>query len=523
MRYLLTFVLFCACAHAQVWNVAAGNDTLLGADGATVHCFRCYFANHEASFSLGYLNGHVVGAFSDQITLHSWVFKAGDFPVNFVLPTDASSNGLQLYFRGASVTHKYKHSQVSILGGLTTNTLQLPFLIAAQNSMPTGALLYERDLSSKLTLYSTEVISNRITAIQSLQWKPISSLTLGAAAGVGYSNPFAAVSAEHFSKRTHLKLNYQRAGKFYQLAQTPLVTFQSQPHGFNGLFEVHPLRNWNVSVQHQDFVYALGNNVLMNKTDSLSTYGRFSIFTGNASVYRGTSNMSRTQTGETFGLSARVGVIEAGVNEYLSSFNRTSVASITEHVTRKFSVTQNLTASAGQKPQPSFGGSYNGNKFSASVGTSMVFLPTSARSPWQSVFTAGVSFKLPRFSTVSADFVSALGHRNFSTGGNTWAYGSHGTNSLGEAPAHRSPGKYVVNGECKTADGEPLAGCAVRIGNEIVYSGADGGFTLHQKRSRELAVAVATDEFLAPGTWRIVSAPSTAVPDQVVEIVLSRQ
>jgi hypothetical protein len=69
--------------------------------------------------------------------------------------------------------------------------------------------------------------------------------------------------------------------------------------------------------------------------------------------------------------------------------------------------------------------------------------------------------------------------------------------------------------------GQPVAGAAVLLGAEIVFTNDAGEFQLRQRRARVLPVKVELSAFVAPGDWRVVTAPSKAQPG-TIEIVVAR-
>jgi len=71
--------------------------------------------------------------------------------------------------------------------------------------------------------------------------------------------------------------------------------------------------------------------------------------------------------------------------------------------------------------------------------------------------------------------------------------------------------KYIVRGHVQDEKGNPIGGAAIRIGQEIVYTNADGDFFVRQKKPGVLAFEVALPEFLNEATFEVVSAPATAV------------
>jgi hypothetical protein len=66
---------------------------------------------------------------------------------------------------------------------------------------------------------------------------------------------------------------------------------------------------------------------------------------------------------------------------------------------------------------------------------------------------------------------------------------------------------YVINGQVTTSDGAPIYGAAIRIGKEVLYSDRDGRFFARERKPGRYKVEIVLNEFIANGTYTIVSAP----------------
>ena len=87
--------------------------------------------------------------------------------------------------------------------------------------------------------------------------------------------------------------------------------------------------------------------------------------------------------------------------------------------------------------------------------------------------------------------------------------------------------RYVVQGTVRDESGSPVEGAAVKLNDEVVYTNSAGEFFVRVKHPEHYTLAVATEEFLPPGRWEVVSAPTAVLASnekQVtpVEIVLRR-
>jgi hypothetical protein len=70
--------------------------------------------------------------------------------------------------------------------------------------------------------------------------------------------------------------------------------------------------------------------------------------------------------------------------------------------------------------------------------------------------------------------------------------------------------KYVVCGKVVDERGKGVAGIAVQIGKEVVYSDIEGEFFTHVKNSKPMLFAVAADASIQTSRWSLASAPTVA-------------
>jgi carboxypeptidase family protein len=87
--------------------------------------------------------------------------------------------------------------------------------------------------------------------------------------------------------------------------------------------------------------------------------------------------------------------------------------------------------------------------------------------------------------------------------------------------------KNVIKGEVLDPSGQPIEGAAVQIGTEVAVTDSEGNFMVRVKKSGDLSLKIAFDDFTVPGKYAIVQAPATvrATNDdaaQIYTIVLRR-
>jgi hypothetical protein len=204
--------------------------------------------------------------------------------------------------------------------------------------------------------------------------------------------------------------------------------------------------------------------------------------------------------------------IEAGVDLLRSGYsagkpNHSMVGTIREIVNARFSVNQIITHGNGQT-SVSFGGNLVSNLVTVSVDYQTVFLPFVQTGPSQfkQVMVVGLHFQLPHGPQLNvASNVTPLGQVRYTAYGSAYAYramSSNGTSFSG-AFFHN-----VVRGHVIDPQHQAVPGAALRIGGELVITDSDGNFMVRLKKSGEVPVEIALQDFTAPGLYQVVSVPS---------------
>ena len=87
--------------------------------------------------------------------------------------------------------------------------------------------------------------------------------------------------------------------------------------------------------------------------------------------------------------------------------------------------------------------------------------------------------------------------------------------------------KYVILGYVVDEKGHPVAGAALRIDGQTVFTDSNGHFSLRERKGKEFAIEILFDQFMFPGIYQLVSAPpapkaSTETEASTYRIVLRR-
>ena len=118
------------------------------------------------------------------------------------------------------------------------------------------------------------------------------------------------------------------------------------------------------------------------------------------------------------------------------------------------------------------------------------------------------------------------GSVDYSASGSTFLYmGAFG--GIQPQQLGQSMGQYIVRGVVRDEGGQPVEGAAIDLSGEMAFTNSRGEFFVRVRRPQRYALVVSLDDFLLPGRWALVSAPSEVIAEsetraRPVEIVLRR-
>jgi hypothetical protein len=200
-----------------------------------------------------------------------------------------------------------------------------------------------------------------------------------------------------------------------------------------------------------------------------------------------------------------------------------------EIISPRLSVLQLLTRTNGQWTL-AYGGEFLTNRFSVSANYENVYLPLRPDRPFEQALALNASVRLfGSFRFTVASSVAPDGGIRYTFGASTYLYRYRG---LGPGQSHTPESysfpKYLVQGAVRDEEGNPIAGAALRINGEVVYTDDAGRFLYRFRKHAQVKFELAMDEFLLPGVFELVHAPDrvTAEPEgsaQDVEVVLRRR
>jgi len=498
-------------AGAQVIQATGGTSNLFNATGGSLELRGLNFTDR---IDIGYAGKFRTG-FSVLRGLKGGILDLGDQAITFTLPTDIFDQSHYFLGRGASYSRGNHDHKLFIFAGATANGFIAPYLNVASVDTPAVAVFYETKFSANWKFYSRNSFSSRQTTIQSVEWSIKNDTHMAASGGIGNNQPYGAFSLDHVEKHLIFDASYAAVGNDFRrvIAQTPQV---SEPDRENVRLEYRPLDALHFVASRNNYASIQPNGA--TEIAAVNSFGAWGILAG-FQMY-GSYNQSLTSFGQaTAGMiggrkqiTSRFG---AGVDYMTSSFRKqpsssSLVGSLHEIISPRLSLTQLITRSAGQTTV-SYGGIFVSNRVSVSAEYETLYFPfaTPGVPQFRQVMVLGLHFQLPFGVQINyGTDVSTNGQVHYNAYGTSIGYRSpHG--GLGGPQIAGNFYSNVARGRVVNPAGEPVAGAALLIGKNLVFSDSSGTFLVRLKSTGELPLEVALDDFAAPGAFAVVSAPHT--------------
>lgn len=518
-------------AHAQVFELRGGSSNMADTHGGSL---LLYGERYTARVGMGFTDDGVRMGFLLTAPIRGMQWDIGDQPIPFTLPTDMVSNSYSFFGRGVGITRKGDGSKLFIFAGGTSRFFSTPFVSSASVDEVAAAVFYEKQLTPSLRFTSHNIFSGRQTAIQSLEWKPRDNLTMAFAGGIGNSKSYWSSSLEWSHNWISVQAGYSRAARDFRRVRvrSPMLTESDRE---SVRVELRPTRWLGLSVQRQNYLLAEaqpGSSPRVAVT-GLSAWGSVAGTHVHGSLYRSQSTGGGADS-MIVGARRRIfSRLEAGA-DYLSSRPsngpemRAGIITLREFITPRFSLTQVISVGGGQKAI-AFGGNFISNFATVGVEYQTVFTPliTPGETQFRQVLALTLRFQLPHDMQASLDTqISPLGETRYSAHMTSYMYRGFGPHAGNSIPSNAFS-DYVVLGRVLEVQGQPVSGAALLIDSELVFADSRGQFFLRRRKQKEYPLEVALDQFMLPGKYEVVSAPSrvrTAREEQaeIVEIVLRR-
>lgn len=366
---IMLAVLLAGSASAQVFRIQGGTSTLLNAEGGSVE-FKA--PNYDGSFGLGFFNGHFEYGAETRYLLHGYTVLAGDDAVPFTLPTDVFDSSHYFSARGVGATRKDADSTFYAFAGTTSIWLGTGFFNAAKSNDPVGIFFYQRRLSKRLTFFSRNILSNRQTLLQGVEYRPTKWLKASLTDGIGSNQKYFASGVEAETQKLAFKASYVVTGNMFRRV-TVISPMSSEVNKGNVQLLYRPNTFVSITTGHENILEPLTPGGPMQQASLNQLSGDFHV----EKVYFGTglftSNASgRSTQGTNLYIGRRIGQrFEVNTNFFQSRPQSTKAmpgqattilsGTVRENFSSRFSLLQLISRTSGQTTF-AFGGDFTSNR-----------------------------------------------------------------------------------------------------------------------------------------------------------------
>ena len=524
---LIAIAILTGSASAQVFRVQGGTSTLLNAEGGSVE-FKA--PNYDGSLGLGFYNGKVQFGAETRYLFHGYTILAGDDSVPFTLPTDVFDSSHYFSARGIGATRKNTKDTFYAFAGTTSTWFGAGFFNAASNDDPVGIFFYERKLSKELKFFSSDIVSNRQTSLQGIEYHPNKWLKTSLAGGLGSNQAYFASGVEAETEKLAIKTSYVITGDSFRRV-TITSPMSSEVNKDNVQMLYRPNEFVSITTGHENILEPLDprgpmQQASVNQISSDFHIERFYFGTGLFS-----SNASgRTAQGTNLYVGRRIGQrFEVNTNYFRSKPQAGEAQTILsgtvrENFSSRFSLLQLISRTAGQTTF-AFGGDFTSNRLLLRADYQNVYLPFRPDRPFQQALALNVAFRItgPLQVTASSN-VAPDGHLRYAFGASTYLYRLRGMVFNANSPDSFSIAKYLVQGTVKDDQGVPVEGAALHIGKAVAYTDSSGRFMVRFSKRGPFPLSLAPEEFITNGVYEIVSSPAqvSAEPeDRVTDVEIT--
>jgi hypothetical protein len=370
--------------------------------------------------------------------------------------------------------------------------------------------------------------------VQALDWRPRKWLRTGVAAGAGSNQPYFAATSDIETDWLSLRAGYISASDRFRRVTAPSV-YASELDRENILAVMKFPSGAGLILGHQNFLQPQGTDpsapylrATVNQAQGSFDVAQFRLGAG---IFQSHGTVARN-VAETFSAARRItNSIDFGVNYFrtlagpIPPVSNLST-SFRETLSPKLSLLQIVNYSQGST-NVQFGGSYVTNRFVVNVDYQTLYMPFLVN-PFSQGISISVRVRLFRSLQMNVQtFRSADGHLRYTAWGDTLL-----TNTFRMVRSHEEDPfkhlRYIVRGHVLDQTGQPVEGAAIRVGQQLVFTNADGEFFVRRNRPGTLTLEVVLTEFLNSGQFHLVSALPAAkafleanAPD--VEIVLKKK
>jgi hypothetical protein len=456
-----------------------------------------------------------------RTTFKGYDLFLGDDTVRFGLPTDVFANSYYFVGRGVGISKKSNSGSFTSFAGTSSEFVGTNFFQAAKTKSPLFGTFAEYKLTSRLSFTSDLVLGNKQTLISGFAFRPALGTLLAVSGGVGGNSPYAATAIKLERSRYDFKASYIATDKaFRRSSMTEPV--MSEPERDNEELTFRLTDRASFTVGRQNLLAPLsvkdvsGSRATVHQATGSYLFHKFQITGG---LFESRVDAGAHSVGESLrvarSLTRKIDVgFDYNRNTFQSTTNSSWSTNVRENLTRQISLIQYVNRSAGQTSF-SFGGEIRTKRVTVGVTNDTAYVPfrpQSAGGPFVRTYNVRLSLQPFRSFTVQAyTNVDPAGKLRYTTYAGDYLYRYEGLqpgSGPGGVQNEASIAKYVITGKVVDIDGNPIAGAALQIGTDLVFTNSDGEFVLRTRKKQTLLLHVSMRDFLTNDFYEVVTAPS---------------
>lgn len=497
---------------AQVFELQGGGSSLYQGYGGALNVWGDRF---EGNVGLGYLDGLRFSVFLKHLVGHD-TLRLGNDAIGVRFATDVFGSSHALLAQGVGFRRATKRSVLFAFAGASAAGTPAPFVNALTRDQPIGVVQAERKLTPTVRLTTHALFSSRQTVLHGIRWESPTGLEAGVTGGLGGNEPYGAVSFASKRERLDVRTSYVRMGEHFRRTGVPTPA-QSEMDRENVLVTFRPADGFSLGVGRQHFRQ---DSTLPGTPDRATLNQVFGsarlvgvklgagVFESRTPGARSVSSYVTASRDLTAWLQSDFYLLRVWSPALVQS--TTPVLYFREHVSPRLSLLQVITRANG-RTSVSFGGALASGLTSLGVDYQIVHTPYHPERPFVQTIALNVRLPLGDYRVNAASFVTPDGRVNYAGSASTFFYAGDMA-SGGVRPVEIRFERYLIEGRVVDESGAPVDGAAIAIGGSTVFTDSRGQFFVRLSDKHPVPVRVLLDEFLAAGSFEVVSAPASATP-----------
>jgi hypothetical protein len=515
-------------AGAQVVELQGGASSFYNGYGLAANVWN---GDYDGWLGAGYQGGLRVGGFVRLAQPHDTV-RAGDDVLSFLLPTDIFGGAYEVLVQGASWQAERRRVRWSLFGGVSAGGLAAPGFAARNAEQPFGAASADVVVAPRLTLSELVAVGHRQTLMSSIKWDDHRGTTTAVDAGEGAGRPYAAVGFSADRPHWSLRASYIHSADEFRLAAVPGPA-QTHLDGLNAELDLHIGDRLLLSATQHTFVRdsaamdvsrARGSSVSAT-LDGAAGYASVGVYLSHASAGDGLSDYFTV--GHAFSDRFATDLYLLRYRFNLGAPTTTPVASFRERLLQRLSLQEMISGLPKRGLTGGVGGELVTPLGTFGAGYQIVYSPFQVAHPFIRTLDLSLKVATGDYSANVATATDAAGRTTLDVDAARYLY-LGGESDVATMPIRGRIERFVVRGVVRDDVGRAVAGAALTIGGQSVYTDSNGRFFVRVSSDHPVDLVVSLDAFVTAGQFSVVRAPDQVVPmpeDRAadIDVVVHRQ